>query len=1174
MAGKPLDSQQQQAVGTRRNTVVVAGAGSGKTTVLAQRFVHLVRDEHIPVDRILTLTFTRKAASEMHERIYRLLYEERDNDFVAAQLARFDEAQISTLDSFCGRIVRAAAGRFGVAPDYRTDELELGELARTLSLDFMVRNRRNPVLARLVAANGFDNVQREGLARLATDYLTLVPEQDFAGMRARQLRELTDALERQIAELRSGGERLLAIETEPSKALDERRDAIAALRWDLLSPPAEPDEDYLTALRTRLEALLTFDRRAGKKSDPNLESFRELGMELRRRAELVVSLGETLRLRDELGELFHLVATFRTELADEKRRRGLLSYRDVLTMAIHALAEFQDIRRFFASRFDRVMIDEFQDNNEDQKTLLYLLSLDERAAADRVPDATASMLEAEKLFFVGDEKQSIYRFRGADVRAFKGLADELSAEGSEPVVLRTNYRSAKGLIDFYNLLFENVMQEDDEAARADYEARFEALEAGPAAASQPASVEILYAPREDLREDADAADDTLRPDEAEAYAIAERILAATAGDGRPIADSDGTTRPPGFGDVAVLLRSSGNQILFERVFRALGIPYQTQSVRSLFLEAPAYDAYAWLRLVTVPEDRLAYAAALRSPLTGLSDDGIGVVMTARATGEEAPDAQDLPARPFDLSEEHIGLLSTDDAERLAGAGRIYRRLRELADSAPHTELVSEIWYARGYRYLVLRDPSLHAYAEHYDYLLELARLYERQPLAAFVEALRGQLGQYQRPEDVEVDVHGRHAVQIMTIHKSKGLEFPLVFLANAGNTGRADGMGTSPFYISDEYGLTCNLPTRDWSIANRERSNYFFQVGREEDKARDRAELKRLLYVAATRAQNHLCVSGVFTRQNSRSADHLLNMVLRGIGADPETLAADTTGSQAGSVGAVELAPIPRVARSTLYRRRGKRSITDLAGYLQEVADASVPARAVGRRECSVTDLVDAAGHGGPTGDGAAAAPGAETNEPVSPGAGVGAGVEPPGTPEALFGSVTHAVVDAMVTGTASEASPVGLDALPRDLLLRASEGELAALLPEAVELARRFVESPWGRRLREATGSLRVEAPFVLFHSGRNESAWISGQFDFYLEEEERVVVIDLKTDRQVEPERHALQMYLYRRAAEALSGKPAVSVVHYLRHGKDCRVDTVFSDEEVDELLQLVLRRSSTRQ
>ncbi|NBC29620.1 MAG: hypothetical protein GVY29_06470, partial [Spirochaetes bacterium] len=634
---------------------------------------------------------------------------------------------------------------------------------------------------------------------------------------------------------------------------------------------------------------------------------------------------------------------------------------------------------------------------------------------------------------------------------------------------------------------------------------------------------------------------------AEAYAIAERILQATAGKERPITAADGTTTDPGFGDIAVLLRSSGNQIIFERVFRALGIPYQTQSVRSLFLEAPAYDVYAWLRLVTVPEDRLAYAAALRSPLAGVSDDGIGVVLAQGAS-------------PFEISGSRTDLPAEEDADRLARGGEIYRRLRGLADSVAHAELVSEIWYALGYRYLVLRDPSLHAYAEHCDYLVELARLHAREPLSAFVEALRGQLGQYQRPEDVEIDVHGRSAVQIMTIHKSKGLEFPLVFVANAGNTGRADGMGTSPFYISDEHGLTFNLPTREWSIDNRSRSNYFFQVGREEDKARDRAELKRLLYVATTRARNHLIISGVFTKQNHRSEDHLLNMVLRGIGADPEVLAADGAGSETADASAagVALVQIPRVARATLYRRRGSSPVVDLGAYAQELASVPTPERTIPRRDFSVTEL-------------AAVADQAPTPEQDTDAAAERARGE--GNTEALFGSLAHALVDAMVTTEDVEALPINPEVLPIDLRRRALQAELAALLPEAYELARRFVESPWGLRLRELRGAVKIEEGFVLSHRSRGENVMIHGQFDFYLEEEERVVVIDLKTDQRVDPERHALQMYLYRKAAAALSGKPAVSVLHYLRHGNEYELETVYSEDEVDALIQAARRASSTR-
>ncbi len=1174
MEVKRLDSDQEAAVHATANTVVVAGAGSGKTTVLARRFAHLVTEHEIPVDRILTLTFTRKAAAEMHERIHRLLKTHEADPFVAEQLRRFDEAQISTLDSFCGRIVRAAAGQFGVAPDYRTDEVELRELARAVSRDFLVRNRRNPVPARLVAANGFDAVLEEGFVPLAADYLSLVPEQDFEAQLDGQVRYLTEELARGIEGLGDRVAEMLSVETQPSRAFDRSRDVVSGVDWAAMRPPGEITEEYLIELSQRLRPFHALSKAGGARGDPEAPLFREAIGEVKDHAGRLAGLIGTLRLRDELAALFALVASFRDELSDLKRRRGILSYRDVLAMAVHALEELPPVRRFFAGRFDRIMIDEFQDNNEDQKRLLYLLSLD-GAVLDRYGDRPIStlgpdMLAPGKLFFVGDEKQSIYRFRGADVRAFKGLAGELASQGSDPVILRTNYRSAASLIVFFNHLFSRVMRDEAGAdGAADYEARFEALRPGPAAEEQPGSVEVLYSPYP--APPAEAGEDLLRPDEAEAYLVARRILEAVRGERAQVVNEDGTARSPAFHEIAVLLRSSGNQIIFERTFRALGIPYQTQSVRSLYLEAPAYDIYAWLRLVTVPEDTQAYAAVLRSPLVGLSDDALGLLLTARTlqAGSVSPEAEGGTApnpQPFGAPPEALAGLADTDARRYEAAGEIYRDLVAMTDVEDHTALVSYLWNTRGYRYVLLRDPSLHAYEEHYEYLLELARLYAAEPLAVFAEVLRGQLGSYRRPDDVEVEAAEQHGVQVMTIHKSKGLEYPVVIVANAGNRGRQEGMGRSPFHVSERFGLTLNLPTPDWAIDNRERSNYFFEAGQEENKARERAELKRLLYVAATRARNHLIFSGVLNKSNIKQTDHHLGMVLQALDLDP----ASSPASQVVSLPGIDvtLTEIPPVPRRRLFGRHS-RGRSDLAAYHRDLAATPTVSLRVARTDFAVTEVAAAveearwaqraAAPEGSRGAAATPAPEARDRAVLDP----DLSALPEGS-EALFGSLAHAAADLLLQETDLEAAHVDPEALPFSLRRDVPPDAMAKVLPQAEFLVKRFLAGPYGRRLREARQPPYVEEPFVLHRSLRPGEAWITGQFDFLVEEEEAVLIVDLKTDAEMAPERHAAQMFLYRRAAERMFGRPATTVLHYLRYDRAVEVDVEFPEGEIDEAIR----------
>ena len=160
MEKKKLSPEQIRAVEVEKNAVVSAGAGSGKTTVLARRFLWLLREGRAEADQILTLTFTRKAAAEMHERIHRQLLAHREDPVVDRQLARFDHAQISTLDSFCSQIVRGDCSRFGLPGDFLLNIDAVDELAEGTALDFLLRKKDHPALARLLDFNGFTRTWR------------------------------------------------------------------------------------------------------------------------------------------------------------------------------------------------------------------------------------------------------------------------------------------------------------------------------------------------------------------------------------------------------------------------------------------------------------------------------------------------------------------------------------------------------------------------------------------------------------------------------------------------------------------------------------------------------------------------------------------------------------------------------------------------------------------------------------------------------------------------------------------------------------------------------------------------------------------------------------------------------------------------------------------------------
>ncbi|NBF40577.1 MAG: UvrD-helicase domain-containing protein, partial [Spirochaetes bacterium] len=437
--GITLDEKQQQAVDSRRNAVVTAGAGSGKTRVLSERYLRLVLDEQVPVDRILTLTFTRKAAAEMYERIFRSLSEYRDDPFVAGELGRFETAHISTVDSFCGQIARNGCTRFGVPTSFRVDEEEINRLSEDAALAFLLDNRHNPVLARFIALNGFDSVRADGFAMLARDYVLVSRAQNPAAWLSAQMQELGRLYRQRLGELDSVLATLMSLEPAP-KAIATAQDALAGVSldpdWDpaRMDRPPEGLEDFAAA------ASVINKRTGGSKAD-SVEIYKTCVDEIKRLKEEINTLVDTFVVRDDLAELYNLVGTFEEQVRAEKRRRGLLSYQDVMELAVDLLKSDGGLREYYGGRFRFIMIDEFQDNNELQKELLYLLSLRPGAETESKGRVSAEQLDPKKLFFVGDEKQSIYRFRGADVSVFKSLSEELEAAGGDALELPFNYRS-------------------------------------------------------------------------------------------------------------------------------------------------------------------------------------------------------------------------------------------------------------------------------------------------------------------------------------------------------------------------------------------------------------------------------------------------------------------------------------------------------------------------------------------------------------------------------------------------------------------------------------------------------------------------------------------------------------------------------------------------------------
>ena len=670
-----LDTDQAAAYWADLNTAVSAGAGSGKTTVLAERYVRLVTQGALSINEVLTLTFTRKAAAEMYARIFKRLSASPDPR-AKERLAQFDQARISTLDSFCTAVTRGASYRYGISGDFRVDETELRRTAEETAVEIIMRHRRDEAVRRLVAARSFENIVQDLFADLALSTFGFVRPGNYAALGKKQIDFIKQETETCCQEITELCRTVLALDGSKSKSTTLQK-AQAAVR-SRVPLQAVFDPDHINGLIETADFFMSPDsfRKPSGGKEPALAELREAAVLLKdEQCPRLRSLAQTLLFEEDILLIGNILDEYETLFLERKRAKGLLSFQDTAALAVDILTKDPELRGYYKRHIKAIMIDEFQDNNRLQKDLLYLLAEREDAGRGGALPA-AEDLAPDKLFFVGDEKQSIYRFRGADVSVFRGLAQERGQGQEASISLRANYRSAPELVDFFNALFPGVFGK----AEALFEAEFSPMRAASykkqRKSGSPPRVELyIQETRRKSRNNAgeDEEDESAETSKAagEALAAAERIITGV------------TSGEFGFGDVAVLFKSTTHQNEYERIFRQAGIPFSAADPRGLFLEGPANDFYALLRLALFPGDRNAYATVLRSPFVRLADESVFKIML------ENPDD------PFPSNLRDSWFAHPAEQERYEQGRAIFTQLGDMIDIQSIAPVLAYLWYETG-----------------------------------------------------------------------------------------------------------------------------------------------------------------------------------------------------------------------------------------------------------------------------------------------------------------------------------------------------------------------------------------------------------------------------------------------------------------------------------------------
>jgi ATP-dependent helicase/nuclease subunit A len=809
MSFRPSDEAARERARRDHATslVVEAGAGTGKTTLLVDRIEALVRSGHARLEEIAAVTFTENAATTMKLRLRERLEAARGRDDLprgervraAAALDVLERAQVSTIHSLCAAILQERPLECGVVPGFRmADETEADVLFAASWEEWLgdrlthgdevlleALDRGIPLEAQTAWG---ERTTLRGLARVLVDQRDLVPvaaESAFDPERAREELVARAARGAALAGEAREGDRLRA-QLERLAEFAERSRFLAG-----------------ETLVRHLLSLETIPANAGFKPHwPSTESLAEgrgiAAWTKEARAAWAAGQGAALH-----GRLVRALAGVALLYQRRKAAAGVLDFLDLLLKARDALRDRASVRLYFQRRFRYLIVDEFQDTDRLQVEVVRLLA-GERAGA---------------LVVVGDAKQSIYRFRRAEVRLLRELAEEARrTPGAAVLELTQSFRSRPAILRFVNRVFGELIQASSEADQAAYEP----IDPPPGLADEPSVVALRFpAPT------AASGEDLLR---AEAGALAA-FLAGAAGGGHLVRDpATGAPRPSRAGDVMVLVRRLTQVAHLEEAFEAAELRFAVEGGKSFFDRQEVHETLAVLRAIDDPSDRLSLVAALRSSFFGVSDRD--VVAHALSGGR-----LELGAEPAELP----GAAALGPGLDLLGT--LHRLRTRLSVPALLDRLYEEtrvLAALTGTR----RGEAQVANLEKVAALAREASLLGALTLRGFANLLAERIGSAREEPDLPSSRPGDpETVRVLSVHKAKGLEAPIVALHDTADNARffAD---TVPLWEEGRIaiGFRGGCQPEGWDAL----------VRREEK--RQWAENRRLLYVACTRARDFLVI--------------------------------------------------------------------------------------------------------------------------------------------------------------------------------------------------------------------------------------------------------------------------------------------------------------------------------
>ena len=1150
---------------TGKNVLVSAGAGSGKTTVMIERVMQRILAGDYRADQILALTFTRAAAAEIKLRLKNALeqsIEDHPEADLETQILLLPASWITTIDSFCLRIVRENFEKLSLDPDFRIANEEEITLMRANILEELLKESYETIedfdafVERFARGKKDDSIIRraDALVKIAESHpdpeawlRSVADAGDSAWMefaqkdRERQLDAL-DALWNQayaLAQETPGLEKYAEMYEEDRIVLDQ------VIRAD--SP-----EEFLEALDLPFKRKATIRNYDG---DPDAkEAVSQIRDHIKKTLESLKSdwpvsaAGEQPTVRS-LEILSGFALRFLERFSQKKRARNVVDFVDLEHFVLQLFyvsgtnyTQLTETAERYRDMFREILIDEYQDSNLVQEMIV-------RALASREPGK-------QNLFMVGDVKQSIYSFRMARPQLFLEKLRTYGSEGENiRVDLNLNYRSDPALLQGVNQVFDQLM--GDELGGIDYQDHHE-LRSGRLASGRRDAIELLLTPGGRSKT------------EDEAYRVGARIQELVdPKNGFILTDKNGEERLCRYSDIVILMRSvSTTAEVYSRVFAQMGIPVFSGTRSGYFSSQEVQTVLSVLKIIDNPDNDIPLAAAMLSPWGGFNEHELArIAGHFRKQGVKGSFYQ--ACRAAESAGEDI------PAEL---AGKITAFFADLTELRGHAliwslyEVVQEILDHHNYRDLVSAMPDGDVRRANLSMLAELALTYEKTSFSGlfsfirYIERIQQYNVDYGEAERITGD---QNLVEITTIHKSKGLEYPVVILAGLGR--RFNQMDSAEnIVLQSDWGAAVDGIDIENRVSYPSLRKCAF---RRKIRTDELAEQLRILYVAMTRAREKLILSGVF----AESGETMKKMSM--LYAWPERKLPYTLLSRTSnylewimmSLARPQYAPqyteipLPEDEEESTEEQAGvsfaemilrepvrARSFDAQWNYRYPfAADAALP------RSLSISEIKKMPEYFRETENAAGKWAEDSSKKVQKPSRRIPAYREP-GTQEekgTFRGDAYHKALYLLPVRLYADAADMASEMEKLRFDGKLSEKEYDAVEPQRLFA---FFDSTLGRRMISAAenGTLRREQPFVLgipadelFETSPDcdKQILLRGIIDACFEEEGEIVLLDYRTDRlsgkniRVLEERYAVQLKYYAKALTAALGMPVKEKILY---------------------------------